>query len=655
LDLSLLSVVGLFRGSLARLLRSGHPGRRVLRAVAHLLEGEDAEEPASWDARGRAPFVYHLARALGLLAADAGHLRVDGARAAAYFLASAPDRVRQRVRAWRNVTAWSELADLPGLEIDQGARARSHGAPDNTQAARARTRVYDAVAALPRGDWTPVSAVVEALADATLLFPAETGPYYPGVATRRRPAARVPRRSHAPVVEQAFVVRSLEILAELDAVTLDEDAGVQRVRPSAAGLYALGTASRPEVRPHTGGELVVQPTFEVVVLSQRADVSLVFTLERFARRTGPGPGTTYRLDEESVYRAVREGLEIPSLLEFLEAHASSGVPGSVRFALQDWARRQDRIRVLRHGSLIEFANAASLDAHLVAMDLESTGARRVGERWILVPAGERREVTRCLGQNYFTDLDYAGTLPPCLEVSAGLDVHVAPERSRLDIEWLLGRFAERHDGRWRISPESLASAAASGLPLPQIQELLEELAVGGAPPELRVLADAAAGALGGFGLGSACVLVTEEPGDLARLLELDAVSERVSRVAAAGVALVPPEHEAELRRLLEGLGVREDDALVHATSAAAAPEVGRLSADQVKTQLDRCITEGREAVIRFDPGARRPLQDIRVEPVRVERRNGVAYLLARQRGRDDVRRFSLNFVSGVRLLGKHPG
>jgi len=68
--------------------------------------------------------------------------------------------------------------------------------------------------------------------------------------------------------------------------------------------------------------------------------------------------------------------------------------------------------------------------------------------------------------------------------------------------------------------------------------------------------------------------------------------------------------------------------------------------------LERAVEERREVVIRFDPGARRPLQDLRVEPLRLEKRNAVSYLVARQRGRAEPRRFSLNFVSGARLLGR---
>jgi len=183
-------------------------------------------------------------------------------------------------------------------------------------------------------------------------------------------------------------------------------------------------------------------------------------------------------------------------------------------------------------------------------------------------------------------------------------------------------------------------------------ELLEELAVGGAPAGLRVLADAAAGGLGPAAVGPVSALVVADPADLVRLLELDAVASRLIRVAGGGVALVEPGSEAELRAALDRLGVPLDDTLLERRAGADGPAPAAPSPGQVRAVLERAVQEGREVVIRFDPGARRPLQDLRVEPMRLEKRNAVPYLVARQRGRTEPRRFSLNFVSGARLLGR---
>lgn len=698
LDLQLLSLIDVFRRAPARLLNSGHPCRRVLRNASAQVLGEHVEVPEGWSRGGRLPFLYHLCRALGLLGRDGDHLRVDGARSARYFMAPAPDRTRQRVRAFRHADTWTELADLDELEIEMGARARGQGGPDMDRAVIARGLVFDAVSRLPVGEWTSLNDLFEAIRQDSpeLLFPRETGPYYPGVARRKGAMLRVARKSGWATVEGAFILRVLESLARLGCVMFkdEESGGRDELHVTVAGLYALDTGPRPEDRSLTGGELVVQPTFELVVIARCPDVSLIFELERFATRTGPAPGTTYVLEEASVYRAVREGLEIEEILDFLHGHAQQPLPEPVVFALSDWARRQERIKVWRRSALIEFPDASALENYLIAMDLKASEARRVGDRWILVPDGDRRSVTRCLGQNYFTDLDYGADLPACVQTDGEGVLTITGAVARLDVRSRLATFcdptttASGEEG-WRVTSEGLQRAEKAGVSAGKILDTLDELVDGGVPPALRVLVDAAAGHVGRVGLGQVTALVAERPGDVDRLAELPDVAPHVLRVLPGGVAIIRRQGEEQVRAALQALGVEEDpgvltrkgviplapDALdANATAAATAGGAGpsangaapakqpqangggnghgtTMTRAEVKRLLTRAVSDGREAVIRYDPGARRPLQDLRVAPVRIETRNGVGYLHARQRGRQATRKFSLKFVQGVRLLG----
>ncbi len=691
LDLQLLSLIDVFRRAPARLLNSGHPSRRVLRQASFQVLGEDVEVPEGWNRGGRLPFLYHLSRALGVLGRDGDHLRVDGARSARYFTAAAPDRTRQRVRAFRHADTWTELADLDHLEVEMGARARGQGGPDMDRAVLARGLVFDAVSRLPVGEWTTLEALSDAILHdcPELLFPRETGPYYPGVARRKGAMLRVARRGGWHTVEGVFIRRVLETLGRLGCVMFRDEHGVEgaavpgaplEFHVTVAGLYALDTGPKPEHRSLTGGELVVQPTFELVVIARCPDVSLIFELERFATRTGPAPGTTYRLEEASVYRAVREGLEIEEILDFLHGHAQQPLPQPIVFALTDWARRQERIKVWRRSALIEFPDSAALENYLIAMDLSASDARRVGDRWVLVPDGDRRSVTRCLGQNYFTDLDYGGDLPACVQADSEGVLRVTTASARLDVEARLAAFSdETGDCGWRVTADGLQRAEKAGVSAGKILDTLDELVDGGVPPALRILVDAAAGHVGRVGMGQVTALVAERPGDVDRLAELPDVAPHVLRVLPGGVAIIRSEGEASVRAALAALGVHEDDGVLTrkgvvaiepgvsspaapngagngngshpnlpAQPGAAAAVMGRA---EVKRLLSRAVSDGREAVIRYDPGARRPLQDLRVAPVRIETRNGVGYLHARQRGRQATRKFSLKFVQGVRLLG----
>jgi hypothetical protein len=655
-DLDLLSVLSVFREAPARVLASGHPSRRVMKALRNAILGDEDTLATNWGAGDRVTLLYHLARSLGFVRRDAGHLRVDGAAADEYFLADSAERMRRRVRAYRGLVGWSELRALPGVLLDDGPRARANGAPDGGRVARARALVLDQAGTVPSEEWIPVARIDDELAAAApaLLFPAETGPYYPGVENRSGSVARLSRSGGWPYVEGAFIRSVLAWLEDLGALESGEKDGETVFRLGPTGVYALGVGAKPPVDASAGGELVVQPTFEVVVLAERADVSLVLQLERFATRTGPGPGTTYRIEEATVYRAVREGMEISVILEFLAEHAKGPVPTNVAYALSDWSRRQDRIQVHRRAALIEFDDAMELDAQIDSMDLEGAGARIVGDRWIILADGDRRSITRCLGQNFFAELDYSMELPPCVEVLPDLTARVVADKARLDVDWQLSRFTEAdEDGTVRITEASLAKATEAGLSAEQIAELMEAMVVGGAPPEVRVLADAVGGLMGPVAMGSATILVADRPEDLERILSLRAVEAQVLRPLGRTAVAIAPGAEAEVRSALAALGVAEDPALLQGTGETSqpAPAVGvAMESAEVRSVLRRAVDEGREAVIRYDPGARQPLQDVRVVPERIETKNGVPYLHARQVGRQSTRKFSLRFVSSARLL-----
>jgi len=156
-------------------------------------------------------------------------------------------------------------------------------------------------------------------------------------------------------------------------------------------------------------------------------------------------------------------------------------------------------------------------------------------------------------------------------------------------------------------------------------------------------------------------LVTQRAGDAERVAELPEVAPSVLRVLPGGVVILKAEHEQRVRAALNSLGVVEDPSLLlrvdgaSAASPVAPPTapaaVGVMDPAEVRRLLARAVADDREAVIRYDPGARMPLQDLRVAPLRIETKNGLGYLHARTPGRQTPRKFGMRFVQGVRLLG----
>ncbi len=162
-------------------------------------------------------------------------------------------------------------------------------------------------------------------------------------------------------------------------------------------------------------------------------------------------------------------------------------------------------------------------------------------------------------------------------------------------------------------------------------------------------------------MGPVTVLIAQRAGDAERVAELPEVAPWVLRVLPGGVVILKAEHEQRVRAALSSLGVVEDPALllrvgvaptaVPVVAPTASAAVGVMDAAEVRRLLARAVADDREAMIRYDPGARMPLQDLRVAPLRIETKNGLGYLHARTPGRQAPRKFGMRFVQGVRLLG----
>lgn len=111
-----------------------------------------------------------------------------------------------------------------------------------------------------------------------------------------------------------------------------------------AGRYLLGAADAFELAPEAGGgEVVVQPDFEIVFLAPapRAEAEL----GRIAERTGSGVGALFRLTRASVLRAAEQGMSAAQLVETLKSVSRGGVPANVERQVRDWMKAVRTIRI----------------------------------------------------------------------------------------------------------------------------------------------------------------------------------------------------------------------------------------------------------------------------------------------------------------------
>jgi hypothetical protein len=111
-----------------------------------------------------------------------------------------------------------------------------------------------------------------------------------------------------------------------------------------AGRYLLGAADDFELAPEAGGgEVVVQPDFEIVFLAPapRAEAEL----GRIAERTGSGVGALFRLTRASVLRAAEQGMTAAQLVKTLESVSRGGLPANVERQIKDWMKAVRTIRI----------------------------------------------------------------------------------------------------------------------------------------------------------------------------------------------------------------------------------------------------------------------------------------------------------------------
>jgi len=110
-----------------------------------------------------------------------------------------------------------------------------------------------------------------------------------------------------------------------------------------AGRYLLGETDDFEIPVEPGGEVVVQPDFEIIFLAPAPHAEA--ELGRIADRTGAGVGALFRLTRASVLRAVEQGMSADRVLGVLQSTSGGKVPANVARQVRDWAQSARTVHV----------------------------------------------------------------------------------------------------------------------------------------------------------------------------------------------------------------------------------------------------------------------------------------------------------------------
>jgi hypothetical protein len=258
----------------------------------------------------------------------------------------------------------------------------------------------------------------------------------------------------------AYPLRLIEVL----------DADGWKVRLSPLGRHLVVGSPAPPPAPAYPQALLVQPNAEVLAYRQGLTPGLIAKHSRFAAWTALGPGCTLQLTPTRTYHGLESGLTLAGVLQTLNQHGTRPVPAAVDDLLRRWSDKRERITVYPSATLVEFQTSADLEA-AIARGVVSV---RVTDRIALAGDGSDPDFKhlRLIGNR-----DYEARPLRCLEVAAdGVTLTVDPAQSDLLLEAEIGRLAEPVSGdppglrRFRLTPQSLQRALATGLTLTDLDE-----------------------------------------------------------------------------------------------------------------------------------------------------------------------------------------
>lgn len=109
------------------------------------------------------------------------------------------------------------------------------------------------------------------------------------------------------------------------------------------------------------------------------DPELAARLERFADDEGDGTAAVFRFSADSVRRGLDAGLTAETMLQLLEAHSGDPVPQTLRYLIDDTARRHLALAVYRGGAVLTVEDPATLATLLALPELAPAGLQRLSD------------------------------------------------------------------------------------------------------------------------------------------------------------------------------------------------------------------------------------------------------------------------------------
>ena len=538
-------------------------------------------------------FALALALEVGLL--NQKREKITPAPDASAFFARAPrEQIERFFQAWMKLQGWSEFFRIPEIECEDQvvpppvSRGWGHLANDvpNTQtlpAARAYfVGVLQRAGGAALGAWQSLASLRELVQTENPEFlisvPKRAYSYggrssdqtYQGFWPRGENSWRAgfKRDDDWDLVEGRFLRQMLaEPLSWLGLVAIARDKSNEIVafRLSPLGAHLLGLSDEmPALAEDAAGEkpLIIQPNFEIIAYTEAAHLPVLYQLERFATRERAERVAHYKLDRESVYRGLQDGLSAAQMREFLETHSRSGVPQNIAYSLEDWENLWNSITLRPSATMIEAETAAEMDAFMAS--LPADGATRLAPLWASVEARYLEAARNYLSQKPGARaLDYSVAIEQAFATDDELQISVP--HANLDL-WLRARLEQFADEtsttntqtRFQITRDSVGRALEIGLSAAAILEFLRQIGTPPLPPNVTLTLRGWSGAVAPLSLGSTQVL-SAPPEIIAQMAAIEGLR-ALLWLGAEGIALIQAADVPKLKSELKKRGIAFDGA-----------------------------------------------------------------------------------------------
>ena len=566
------------------LLQSGLVGKRLLRALGQvLLTPEPRLESATDESEtGRLYLLRQMLQALKLVTATPGKLvfaTPDKTTIPPFWTEAEPTQVTACLRVW--------------LTLPVALPADREAAPYYPQFEPARRLLLKVLGSHASQDWLLLEDLLDVLAsqNENYLFVDRTGVerqrnayYYYGNRISGTPAQLLQIFTAA---EQRFVRGSItDLLLPLGLVTVGYGAPDApqwaAVRLTALGQQVLASLDKAPVAKRAvaetltiytsdqqdKGRLVVQPNFQLLAMGP-VPLALLAQLDLFAeRRKADLAVFEYHLSRESVYQGKQAGLHIDEVITFLQTASGAPLPQNLARSLQEWGAHHERI-VFRSGvSLLQVADAATLDRLLAETPIREQVARVLAPGVALVRKGAEQPLLRTLlTQDLLPTL--SSDQPTAVDHSVQIDqsglikpIHAVPS---LYLRGRLVRFAEADEqGYWRLTPATVKRAGGNRKKVLALLEELAKLQRGELPTKIVTLVKQWGAYYGEAGAASVTLLEFRDPQALAELLTHPELQGYLTLFPAGNraLAVVPAKQLAAVKRILQTLGVAIKEGLL---------------------------------------------------------------------------------------------